>query len=135
MRVLAVWLILMMVEVIHGTLRTLLLAPRVGDFAARQVSVFTGSLLILLTTYLLMGWMRILKRSALVQVGVVWLVLTVAFELGIGHYVAGRSWVNLASDFKIWEGGLLPVGLIVLTAAPYIAARWRGLLRTDVAGV
>jgi hypothetical protein len=34
----AVWLVLMAAEVVHGTLHT----PLLGDFWARQVSVFTG---------------------------------------------------------------------------------------------
>jgi len=39
LRALAIWLLLMTAEVIHGTLRTLFLAPRVGDFLARQIAV------------------------------------------------------------------------------------------------
>ncbi len=47
LRALAVWLVIMCVEFIHGVLRTLYLAPLVGDFQARQISVLLGSLLIL----------------------------------------------------------------------------------------
>jgi hypothetical protein len=46
-RALAVWLLIISAEVVHGTLRTLFLAPLIGDFHARQVSVFTGSAIIL----------------------------------------------------------------------------------------
>ena len=124
-RALSVWLVLMTVEVVHGTLRTLFLTPRVGDFKARQISVLSGSVLIVLTTYLFIGWLRVSRPIMLLRVGVLWLVLTLAFELGLGHYVAGRTWANLAADFKLWEGGLLPLGLLVLTAAPWIALKLR----------
>jgi hypothetical protein len=38
----------MAAEIVHGIARTLWLAPVVGDFRARQIAVFSGSLLILL---------------------------------------------------------------------------------------
>jgi hypothetical protein len=39
----AVWLLIVVGESVNGTLRMLLLAPRVGDFRARQFGVFTGA--------------------------------------------------------------------------------------------
>src|SRR5438552_474928 len=52
----AVWLVLIGTESVHGILRTAFLAPRIGDFEARQVAVFTGSLLILAIAYVLVPW-------------------------------------------------------------------------------
>jgi hypothetical protein len=115
------------VEVMHGILRTVLLAPRVADFRARHISVFTGSLLILCIAYLFVGWISAQKTSSLISVGLVWLGLTLIFELGAGHYLPGRTWQDLASDYNILHGELLPVGLAVLTFSPLLAARWRGL--------
>ena len=43
-----VWCGIIIVEVFHGIARTVLLAPLVGDFRARQIAVFTGSILILI---------------------------------------------------------------------------------------
>ena len=51
LRGLAVWLLNIAVETVHGVLRTALLAPVVGDFRARQYGVVTGSLLIFAVTY------------------------------------------------------------------------------------
>ena len=44
-RAIAVWLVVMAVEFVHGTLRWLLLRPRVGDFRSGQIGLFTGSVL------------------------------------------------------------------------------------------
>lgn len=41
-----VWLIIIAAESFHGTLRTLFLEPAIGDFRARQISVFTAALII-----------------------------------------------------------------------------------------
>ena len=57
LRALVVWFVIMGAESIHGAVRTLVIAPLVGDFRARQVAVFTGSLLIVvIVASLLMLW-------------------------------------------------------------------------------
>jgi hypothetical protein len=38
------------------------------------------------------------------------------------------SWSRIASDYNLLRGGLLPIGLLVLTAAPLIAAKIRHVL-------
>lgn len=127
LRALAVWLLIVCAESVHGVLRTMLLAPLVGDFHARQISVFTGSLLILTVAYLFVWWIRAGTTGALVAVGLFWLALTLLFELGLGRIALGLSWERIASDYDIRRGGLLPLGLIVLALSPLIAAKVRGL--------
>jgi hypothetical protein len=128
-RALAVWLVLIAVEFIHGILRTTFLVPVVGDFRASQIGVLIGSALILLVAYLFVGWLHAPNTKALLHVGVLWLVLTVAFELGFGHFVFGRSRERLGEDYNLSKGGLLPFGLVVLALSPLIATRLRGLRR------
>lgn len=125
LRALAVWLVLMVAESVHGTLRMLLLAPFVGDFKARQISVFTGSLLILAVTYLFVRWIRAETTARLLVVGLVWLALTVLFEVVLGRFVMGYSWDRLASDYDLARGGLMPFGLVMLTLSPLVAAKLR----------
>ncbi len=125
-RALAVWLVVIAVEFIHGALRAIFLVPVVGDFGSRQISVFTGSILIVVVAYLLVPWLHTTEKESLIFVGVLWLVLTVAFEFSFGHFVFGRSWEGLASDYNIFRGGFLLIGMAVLTFAPVIAVRMRG---------
>ena len=127
----ALWLVLIGVEFINGTLRTIFLAPRVGDFQARQIGVFTGTFLILVVACLFVRWLHADNSKSLILVGLLWLALTVLFELGFGHFVFDRSWESLGSDYHVSRGGLLPIGLVVLTFAPLIAARLRGLQKSD----
>ena len=60
--------------------------------------------------------------------GFVWLVLTLAFEIAFGRYVVHAPWSRIASDYNLLQGGLLPIGLLVLTAAPLIAGKVRNVL-------
>jgi hypothetical protein len=126
-RALFVWLVMMGVEFTHGALRTIFLSPRLGDFRARQVSVFTGSLLVVLVASLFIPWVRAHSTKSRIIVGVFWLGLTLCFELSLGTFVFNRSWASLAADFNILEGGLFPIGLIVLALSPLIAAKMRRL--------
>ena len=126
-RAVAVWLLLMAAEVIHGIARTLWLTPLVGDVRARQIAVFSGSLLILLITSLTIRWLRVRTLRALMSIGVLWVVLTLAFEIGLGRLVLGYSWDRLASDYNVLEGGLLPIGLTVMAMSPWLATRIRSV--------
>lgn len=122
------WSCIIIVEVLHGIARTMFLAPAIGDFRARQIAVFTGSFLILIVATSFIRWIRPAHAGEALSVGIVWLVLTLAFELGFGRYVAHASWSRIASDYDLLRGGLLPIGLCVLTAAPLIAAKFRHVL-------
>lgn len=61
----AVWLVVLAVEFVHGTLPWIFLRPRVGDFRSGQIGVLTGSALFLVIVFLravddaakLRGWL------------------------------------------------------------------------------
>ncbi|EJF10443.1 MULTISPECIES: hypothetical protein [Pontibacter] len=123
MRGTAVWLLLMGAEVIHGIARTALLAPRTGDFKARQISVFSGSALILSITYLTISWIGSRNKSTLLRLGIAWLLLTLLFEFVLGRKVLHLSWQRLLSDYNLRKGGLQPIGLVMMTLAPLLMER------------
>src|SRR6188474_1385773 len=123
-RTFAVWLLLLFVESVHGVFRRLVLERWIGDFSARQISVFTGAALILIVSYLLIDWIRPRTARQLTLIGVMWVILTFAFEVGVGRLV-GYSWQRIFSDFNLARGGLLAIGLLVMGVAPRIAASLR----------
>jgi hypothetical protein len=55
LRAVGLWFLLMLAETLHGLWRVKVLALWIGDTAARDVSVFTGSLVILLITLACIG--------------------------------------------------------------------------------
>lgn len=127
-RGLLVWLIIIIVESVHGILRTLLLTPLVGDFHARQIAVFTGMFLIFLISILFIRWIDTKNKSTLLFIGLMWVVLTIAFEIGAGR-IAGFSWSRILSDYNLMKGGLMPLGIIFLFFAPLLAAKATGYLK------
>ncbi len=112
------WLIIIGVETVHGILRTLLLQPVVGDFRARQISVFTGSVLIFGVPYIFIHWIQANNRTELILVGLMWVLLTVIFEIVLGCLVLGLPCTRVTEDYNLSEGGLLGLGLLFVAAAP-----------------
>jgi len=49
----------------------------------------------------------------------------VTFELVLGRLVMHLSWERIASDYNLLQGGLMPIGLIVLTLSPLLAGSLR----------
>ena len=109
-----------------------MLAIWIGDSAARDVSVFTGSLVILLITLACIGWIPARNARTLLLVGFTWVVLTIAYELALGHFRVPSFLGRDFSDFDLRHWKLLPVGLLFLMFSPLLAARLRG--RTGESG-
>lgn len=127
-RTLAVLALIILAEVVNGTLRQLLLTPLVGDFTARQLATATGCVFILLIAWATSPWLGATSRREQWRVGALWLVLMLAFEVAVGRLVAGVPWERLAADYNLLHGGLLGLGMLWLLCAPRLAAiiRQRG---------
>lgn len=129
-RALAIWLVLICAEMLHGIARGIFLVPHVGEFRSNQIGVFTGSIIILVIALAFVRWIGASRTTDLLAVGLLWLILTLAFEIGFGRFVVGASWERLAADYDVLEGGLLPFGMIVLLLSPLIAGKLRGSVPT-----
>jgi hypothetical protein len=56
-------------------------------------------------------------------IGACWLLMTIAFEFGFGHYVAGHSWSRLIADYNLLEGRVWSLFLTWIAVLPYVI--WR----------
>ena len=84
--------------------------PVLGDFPARQVSVFTGSLLIFSVAHVFIHWLRAESKQQLLLVGLMWVLLTVIFEIVLGRLVLNLSWERITEDYDLTRGGMLGSG-------------------------
>ena len=121
-----VWLVLVLAESVHGTARRVFLEPRIGDLRARQVSVFTGCVLIFAISYFFIRWIGARGSRELVATGALWVAFTLVFEVGLGRML-GYSWDRIVEDYDVSRGGLMGFGLLFMLFAPYLAARLRGI--------
>jgi len=122
-RGLVVWLLLMGVETLNGTLREIFIVPILGGRHARQVSMPIALLVIFSITLASIRWIGTIDKRQLFLLGVIWSVMTVCFEYLIAVVALGQSWETFAQDYYISSGGLMPFGLVLLLFSPLLASR------------
>jgi hypothetical protein len=125
----AVWVLIILAETVHGVVRTAVLEPRLGGFRARQLAVFTGSAIIFAVARRFYRG-DASSRGALAATGLVWAALTVAFELALAR-VLGMPQEHVLTDYDLRRGGLLGLGITFMAACPLLAARGQRPGRQD----
>jgi hypothetical protein len=125
---LAVWLVFIMVESLNGTIRILWLVPSVGDLWAHRISFVTGVAIVLAIATLSIQWLHASRISQFLGIGVLWMLLTFAFEMALGRFVFNYSWAQIAADYNLNQGGFTILGLVWLMLSPWLAAKIRGVL-------
>jgi hypothetical protein len=126
-RTLWLWCAIIAAESVHGTLRELWLAPRLGSLPARQLAVFSGMAIIFAITWAGIRWLAPRDRPACLAIGALWVALTVAFEIALGRLGFGYGWSRILEDYDPTRGGLMLLGLAAMLFTPLAAARLRGL--------
>jgi hypothetical protein len=111
-------MVLAVVMFTNGAVRALVLQPRLGEHLARQIATGLGVLIVFGFAFFFVRRLGAPKTVDLLGVGVVWLVLTLAFEFGMG-LVAGRSWETMLADYDILEGRLWPLIPLATLVAPW----------------
>ncbi len=123
----AIWLVILCSAIANGAFREGVLIPRLGRTPGLVLSGLLLCALILTITFLSISWLGVDRRSQVIGIGVAWLALTLVFEVGFGLY-QGKSWSTILEAYSFKDGNVWPVVLLVTAAAPYVAARLRGLV-------
>jgi hypothetical protein len=117
------WVGAPVLAIVNGAARELAYKDHVGESTADQISV--APLIGLLALYfwiLQRRWPLASTRDAL-SVGAVWVVLSVLFEFGFGHYVEGDSWADLFGNYDVTEGNIWILILVWIAAGPATVSR------------
>ena len=126
-RAIALWAVMCVVAVLNGVAREIVLVPTLGAALARPVSAVTLALLILLAATLGIRWIGRLKAVQYWAIGALWVALTVGFEFAFGRLVARKTWAELSRPYDLSSPDPWLLVLVVLLAAPELAARLRSL--------
>jgi hypothetical protein len=124
-RAFLVWVLLVGLAVLNGVAREGLLAPRIGAAAGHVVSSIILGGLIALTAWLTIRWIGPGTARRAWGVGILWAVLTVAFEFLAGHYAFGHTWPELLADYDLLRGRVWLLVLVTTLVAPPWAWRVR----------
>jgi len=121
-RAIAIWLLILAAESIAGTIRRIWLVPALGEHTAHQIGVLAASVLILLIAWRTARWLDARTFTAQLKTGVLWVVLMLAFEFGVGLAI-GNSRQQLLVEYDLSRGGLMGLGFVVLLFAPMLGAK------------
>jgi hypothetical protein len=121
-RALIVWLAILAFAFLNGAARETLIIPRTGDAAGRALSALLLSTVVFAVTWLTIGWIRPASFRDTAAIGALWLVLTLAFEFGAGHYLFRQPWSVLLEDYDVSRGRIWPLVLVTTAFAPAITA-------------
>ena len=103
----------------NGIARVIVLEPRLGAGVAGVISVISLIVLIQVIAFLALRRQPARSRTQLAAVATAWLLMTVAFEFIIGHYVDGETWSELAANYNLLQGRLWPIVLASIVCAPF----------------
>jgi hypothetical protein len=122
-RALGVWLVILLLAVMNGTLRNTFVSPRVGDQAAHIIATVVLSALVVGLVWRTIRWIGPASRGDALRIGAMWVALTLAFEFLAGHYLFGAPWERLLADYDVVRGRIWPLILLTTFVAPVWAHR------------
>lgn len=111
------WPLMALAGILNGVLRVYGYGPYMSELAGHQVSTLIALLLFWGFVWVLTGIRRPSGKKEAAGLGLMWLLLTVIFEFGFGHWAAGHSWETLLRDYDIASGrlwALVPLWIAVL---------------------
>ena len=124
---LVVWVILAFVTIFFAIFREAVFIPAIGinGTLARALLLPVGLAYTFAIAYI---FLRKTKTpyaiSDAIRIGILWLVLTIAFEFIFGSLVMGNSLPALIADYNILAGRTWPIFLLGVLLSPIIAG-WK----------
>lgn len=125
-RALAGWVLLLILASANGAVRETWLVPRLGIGLARAVSTIMLSLLIIGAGWFLTPWMGPRTTQEALTIGIIWVLLTLAFEFIAGRFIFGRTWSELFAEYNLMAGRIWIMVLVITLLTPVVTFVRRG---------
>ena len=114
------WIGLVSIAIINGIIRDTKYRKLMNELQAHQISTLIFILLSGVYIWTLSLRLRMESSSQAITIGLIWIVMTIAFEFLFGHYVAKRSWSRLLQEYNIFKGRVWILVLLWAGIAPYL---------------
>lgn len=124
LRALLCWFVLLAIAFVNGALRVVAYPTAIGDFAARQVAAVVGAVAFGIAIWFLVRRWPFSRPGHAWATGLLWAVLTVAFEAALVRR-GGGSWEDVLQQYALWRGSLWPLLIAWVLAAPPVLAGWQ----------
>ena len=118
------WIPLTIIGVLNGAFRGLVLTRFLSDIHSHQFSSLLMIIFVFLYTSYVFVWLRIRKPIDAWKTGLIWLSLTVTFELALGYFMLRSSMSSMLSQYNLLAGNLWPLVLLGITTIPWLIYRF-----------
>jgi hypothetical protein len=119
------WVGMMILAILNGIIREKVYGQFMHELSAHQVSTFIVIVLFGIYIWILSGVFPIESPKQAVIIGGMWLIMTVVFEFGFGHYLMGHPWSKLFHDYNLLKGRVWLLVLVWTFISPYVFYRIR----------
>jgi hypothetical protein len=117
------WFGMMALAVVNGVVRESFYRGAVGELRAHQISTLTLLVLIFAYVWIITGWWPAVSGEQAWWIGLMWMLMTVTFEFGMGRFISGKPWKELLLDYNVLRGRvwiLIPLGTLVIPWLVYV---------------
>jgi len=121
-----IWLLMLPLAILNGGFRDYVTTPLIGDFA-RPLSGIILCLLIFAVSLWLVPRVGRGKCGTYIKMGVIWLILTVLFEFGMG-FAIGETYYEMLRAYDITSGNLWLIVVIFIGITPYLIAKIKKII-------
>jgi len=119
------WFPMVAIAIANGVVREAWYGNYLSELAAHQISTLIAVILFGFYIWFVVRFWRPTSKVQAIAVGLLWLAMTIAFELVFGHYVTGHSWERLLHDYNLLAGRVWLLVLVWVAVAPYLFFRVR----------
>lgn len=113
------WLPMILIAFANATIREVLLIKHLSEIRAHQLSTITLILFCSVYTWYILPYLDIQNSKKALLIGLIWVVLTVAFEFTLGR-LTNKSWEHLFQDYNLFAGRTWLLFIICLFLLPYL---------------
>lgn len=122
LRIASLCVLLAAAETLHGIVRTVWLARKVGKERAIRISALTGTVLAYAVCFAMVPGIGLQGTFQHLLLGLLLAAFMAGFDIAFGRLVMRFSWRRIARDFNPAGGNHLSFGLAALAAAPAVVA-------------
>lgn len=105
----------------NAALRELVIIKDFSEFTANQLSTITLILFCAVYIWFVIPFLNIQNSGQAILIGIVWVVLTIAFEFTLGR-LTGKPWIELFREYNFFAGRIWLLFLLCLLIFPYLFA-------------
>ena len=114
------WLPLVLIAILNGALRELGYKRFMKELHAHQISTLIGMVLVAIYVWIMGLIWPIESLTQAFQIGGIWLLLTILFEFGFGHFIMGHPWEKLFFDYNIFAGRVWLLFIVWTAVSPAV---------------